>query len=216
MRSFHIFLLLTVFSPFLIFAQDSTSVPVNSPKTDSVSKWSFYAEGDYYLFPSDQNIFMLVTTADKNMLHLEARYNYEDRNTASVFAGLNFSFGNQLKFLLTPMAGVVFGRVNGAAPGLEADLSYKAFDFNSQSEYVLDFSDKTNDFAYTWLQLGATLLKKFKFGLAAQRTRAYETKFDLQRGVFAGYSFQKLNLVFTWFNPLTSSYFFIVSLNISF
>ncbi len=82
---------------------------------------------------------MVITTADKNMLHLEARYNYEDRNTASVFAGMNFSFGNQLKLSLTPMAGLVFGRLNGAAPGLETVLSYKIFNFNSQSEYLFDF-----------------------------------------------------------------------------
>lgn len=159
---------------------------------------------------------MVTTTADKNMLHLEARYNYEDRNTASLFAGLNFSFGNQLKFSLTPMAGLVFGRLNGAAPGLETDLSYKIFDFNSQSEYVIDFSDKTNDFAYTYLQLGATLLNNFKIGMAAQRTQAYKTNLDLQRGIFTEYSFQKLNAVFTWFNPFTSSYFFIVALSVSF
>jgi hypothetical protein len=216
MRCSFIVLLVTVFSPIMIFAQDSIQANVNSQKTDSISKWSFYAEGDYYIFPADQNIFMVTTTADKNMLHLEARYNYEDRNTASVFAGMNFSFGNQLKFLLTPMAGLVFGHLNGAAPGLEADLSYKAFDFSSQSEYVFDFSDKANDFAYTYLQLGATFLKKIKAGIAAQRTQAYRTNLDLQRGVFAGYTIGKLNASFTWFNPFTDSYFFVSALSINF
>jgi hypothetical protein len=159
---------------------------------------------------------MVTATADKNMLHLEARYNYEDRNTASVFAGLNFSFENQLKLSLTPIAGLVFGRLNGAAPGLETVLSYKIFNFNSQSEYLFDFTEKENDFAYTYLQLGATILKNVNIGMAAQRTRAYQTNLDLQRGVFAGYSFGNLNASFTWFNPFTDSYFFVTAVNYNF
>ena len=216
MRSSCIVLLVTVFSPIMIFAQDSVQAAVNPPKTDSLSQWSFSAEGDYYIFPSDQNIFMLITTADKDMLHLEARYNYEDRYTASVFAGLNFSFGNQVKLSLTPMAGLVFGRLTGAAPGLETVLSYKIFNFNSQSEYLFDFTDKENNFAYTYLQLGATILKNVNIGMAAQRTRAYQTNFDLQRGVFAGYSFGQLNATFTWFNPFSDSYFFVAALSFNF
>ena len=200
----------------MIFAQDSIQAAANAQKTDSLSKWSFSAEGDYYIFPSDQNIFMVITTADRNRLHLEARYNYEDRNTASVFGGLNLTFGNQLQLVLKPMAGIVFGRLNGLAPGLETDLSYKIFNFNSQSEYLFDFSGKENDFAYTYLQLGATLLEKVNIGLAAQRTRAYETNLDLQRGVFAGYSFGESNASFTWFNPFTDSYFFVVTLSVNF
>ena len=111
---------------------------------------------------------------------------------------------------------IVFGRLNGIAPGLETDLSYKIFEFNSQSEYLFDFSGKENDFAYTYLQLGATLLKNFSLGLAAQRTRLYKTSLDLQRGIYAGYSFHKLNAVFTYFNPFTDSYFFITTLSVNF
>ena len=60
------------------------------------------------------------------------------------------------------------------------------------------------------------ILKNVNIGMAAQRTRAYETNFDLQRGVFAGYSFGKLNATFTWFNPFTDSYFFVAALSINF
>jgi hypothetical protein len=174
------------------------------------------AEADYYIFPHEQDILMLVTSADHKLLHLEARYNYEDRNTASVFGGINFTFGNQLKLLLTPIAGIAFGHTNGAVPGLEVDLSYKSFDLNSQSEYLFDFSDSENDFAYTYLQLGTSLFKKFKLGLAGQRTRLYQSSLDLQRGVYAGYSFHGLNATFTSFNTFTDNFFFIVSLSYGF
>ena len=201
-----------VFSGTLAYAQYGNPDSLN---TDSASHWSFYAEADYYIFPQDQNILMFVATADHSLLHLEARYNYEDRNTASVFGGMNFSFGNTLKLNLTPIAGIAFGRTNGAVPGLEVDLSYKTFDLNSQSEYLFDFSDKENDFAYTYLQLGTSLFKKFKVGFAGQRTRLFETNLDLQRGIYAGYSFHNLNATFTIFNPFSDSYFFIASLSIN-
>ncbi len=216
MRIMFIALFVAGFAPNMTFAQDSNAVSMNAIKADSIPKWSFYAEADYYIFPADQNILMLVATADRDILHLEARYNYEDRNTASLFGGLNFSFGNQLKLSLTPMAGLVFGSLNGAVPGLETDLSYKIFDLSAQSEYVIDFSGKENDFGYTYLQMGATLLKKLKLGMAAQRTHAYKTDLDLQRGVFMGYGFHTINAAFTWFNPFTTSYFFVATLSINF
>ena len=93
------FFCLLVFSPIMIFAQDSIPATVNSQKTDSISQWSFYAEGDYYIFPADQNIFMVTATADKDMLHLEARYNYEDRYTASVFRRFEFFFRESVEII---------------------------------------------------------------------------------------------------------------------
>ena len=34
----------------------------------------------------------------------------------------------------------------------------------------------------------------FRFGVAVQRTKAYETEFDIQRGLFAGVSFKRANV----------------------
>jgi hypothetical protein len=213
MKIVSLFIAALVFSPASTHAQYGKT---DSLKTDSASAWSFYAEADNYLFPYEADILMLVASADHNLLHLEARYNYEDRNTASVFGGVNLTFGNQLKLLLIPIAGVAFGRTNGAIPGLELDLSYKTFDFNSQSEYLFDFNDKANDFAYTYLQLGTSLFKQFKLGLAGQRTRLYQTALDLQRGFYVGYSFHQLTATFTDFNAFTDSHFFIVALSVNF
>jgi hypothetical protein len=49
-----------------------------------------------------------------------------------------------------------------------------------------------------------------------QRTRLYETGLDLQRGIFAEYSFWKLTAGFHYYNPFTTDYFFIASLNFEF
>ena len=63
-------------------------------------------------------------TADRRWLHLEARYNYEDLDTASVWVGYNFSVGEKLSLDITPMLGGVFGNTTGIAPGLRGSLKW--------------------------------------------------------------------------------------------
>jgi hypothetical protein len=215
-KIFFFILLGTGILHFYSNAQESGSDILNKIKRDSINSWSFYAEADNYLFPTEPDILNMIAMADKDLLHLEARYNYENRNTASIFGGLNFSWGNKLKLELTPMAGIVFGRLNGFAPGLETFLLYKVFEFNTQTEWVFDFSGKEGNFIYTFLQLGANVSDHFGLGITAQRTRLYQTDFDLQRGIFARYSFWKLNAEFSYFNPFSSSYFFVAMLSTDF
>jgi hypothetical protein len=201
---------------FYANAQESGSDILNKIKRDSSKLWSFYAEADNYLFPTEPDILNMIAMADKDLLHLEARYNYEEMNTASVFGGMNFSWGNKLKLELTPIAGIVFGRLNGFAPGLETFLLFKAFELNSQTECVFDFSGKEGSYIYTYIQLGANLSDHIGLGITAQRTRLYQTDFDLQRGIFARYSFWKLNAEFSYYNPFSSGYFFVAMLSTDF
>jgi hypothetical protein len=58
--------------------------------------------------------------------------------------------------------------------------------------------------------------EKFRTGISAQRTRIYETGLDFQRGIFAEYSLWKLTAGIHYFNPFTTDYFFIGSLNFEF
>ena len=55
--------------------------------------WSFFASAYTYIIPEDSNYAQPTFTADRHRLHLEARYNYEARNTGSVWIGWNFSGG---------------------------------------------------------------------------------------------------------------------------
>ena len=85
-------------------------------------------------------------TADRTWLHLEARYNYENLRTGSLWFGRNFSVGKNLVFAITPMIGGVFGRTNGIAPGCEASLAYKKLELSVSNEYVFDTSSKSGNF----------------------------------------------------------------------
>ena len=172
--------------------------------------------GYYYFIPNEENSLTLIGYADHKALHLEARYNYEDQNTASAFAGWRFETGKNFQFGATPMLGFAFGNTNGFVPALELDATYKIFDFYSESEYLIDFSEKENNFFYTWSELAVTPFDFLRTGIAAQRTRLYETELDAQRGIFGEYSFGKLTAGVYYFNPFSSNNFGVVSLSIDF
>jgi hypothetical protein len=184
-------------------AVDTTTAPL------SVSASAYY----YFVQGSLNNSITLIGYLDYKSLHIEPRYNYEAENTGSVFAGWRFEKKANVSFAVTPMAGIVFGGLKGFAPGLEMELSYKAFDFYSESEYVIDQAGSEFNFFYTWTELGYSPLEKFRTGISVQRTRLYETALDLQRGIFAEYSFWKLTAGLHYFNPFSTDYFFMASLN---
>lgn len=197
------------FLPFRLFAQENTN-------DSSGSKWSFSASGYYYFIPNEKNSSTLIGYADHKALHLEARYNYEDRNTASLFAGWRFETGKNFQFGVTPMVGFAFGNTNGFVPAVELDATYKIFDFYSESEYLVDFAVRENNFFYTWSELGVSPFDFLRTGITAQKTRLYQTGLDVQRGIFAEYSFWKLTAGAYYFNPFSKDNFVIASLSMDF
>lgn len=200
------------------FAQQSISDSTKINADTTASNWSFAADGYYYLFPneSDENTGTFVGYADFKAWHMEARYNYEDVNTGSVFGGYRFEAGDKITLGATPMVGTVFGNMNGIAPALEIDVIWKKLDFYSESEYVFDFAEKGNNFFYTWSELAITPFENFRTGMSVQKTKLYQTDLELQRGVFAQYSLWKLTAGFYYFNPFNEDTFLIASLAIEF
>ena len=194
--------------PCTLFAQQN-------PTDSSSHNWAFSASAYYYFIPDD-NTGNIIGYADHHSLHLEARYNYEDAKTVSAFAGWRFGTGNDFQFAATPMLGFAIGNTNAFIPALELEASYKLFDFYSESEYLLDFESKENNFAYTWSELAINPTDYLRVGIVAQRTRLYETEFDLQRGFLAQYSFWKLTAGAYYFNPFSNDDFLSVSLSVDF
>jgi len=94
-----------------------------------------------------------TVTADRGKLHLEARYNYENFNTGSLWIGYNLSVDGEVTLTFTPMVAAVVGDTDGVAPGYNLSVDWWKLAFFSQSEYVIDTSDSANNFLYTWTEL---------------------------------------------------------------
>ena len=88
-------------------------------------QWSFAASVYGYFPPDAGNYLQPTLSADRDWLHLEMRYNYEELDTASAWLGYNFSGGENLEWEFSPMLGGIFGKVSGFAPGYDqrADLT---------------------------------------------------------------------------------------------
>lgn len=179
-------------------------------------QWNFSAWAEMFIIPGEEDFFNPTFYARHKTLHLEARYNYEDRNTASVWAGRRFKFGKGLKFVVIPMGSIVFGHTNGLAPGLETEITYKKLDFYSENEYVFDFSSRENNFFYSYSELAIRLIDPLRTGIMTQRTRIFESPRELERGVFAEYYFRKFRAGVFYFNPFASDNFWIASFSVDF
>lgn len=182
-------------------AQEATDNGQTAAQQPTSKTWSFSASAYTYCVPDGQDYVQPAFKADRGRLHLEARYNYEDRKTGSLWAGYNFSFGDKLTFEFTPMLGAVFGDTDGIAPGFELTLAWRKLTLYSESEYVFDSEDHSANFAYTWSELTLAPVDWFRFGLVAQRTRAYQTDLDVQRGLLLGFSYRWADFGAYLFNP---------------
>ena len=163
--------------------------------------WSFSASATTYLLPDESNYVQPTIAADRGWLHLEGRFNYEDLDTGSAWFGCNFSAGETLTLEITPMIGAVFGTTTGIAPGFKGSLAWRKLDLSSETEYVFDTGHSADSFLYTWSELGVAPVDWCRFGLVVQRTKAYDTDFDIQRGFFAGASYRRADVTAYVFYP---------------
>ena len=160
-----------------------------------------YASAYLYFIEDEEDYLQPTVSADRGWLHLEARYNYEDRDTGSAWMGYNLTVGEELVLEVTPMLGVVFGNTTGVAPGFKASLSWWRLTLNNETEYVIDADDSEDSFLYTWAELTFAPADGWRAGLVVQRTKAYETELDIQRGLLLGASYKNFDVTAHVFNP---------------
>lgn len=67
--------------PLFLMVFAFVTVAKAQDETDEESKWNHYFEADFYF--EDDFYVLPMYRADRNHLHLQARYNYEDFETFS-------------------------------------------------------------------------------------------------------------------------------------
>jgi hypothetical protein len=163
-------------------------------QTADAPTWSLSATAYTYILPADGNYVQPTFTADRRWLHLEARYNYEALSTGSVWGGYNFSGGDRLAWEFTPKLGAVFGEATG--------------------EHVFA-TDSADSFFYNWSELTLAPIEQFRFGLVTQRTRAYESDREIQRGLVVATGYRRLELSAYVFNPDDEEPTFVFAVGLS-
>jgi hypothetical protein len=177
--------------------------------------WSFTADLNLYFIPDDFFVLPLFK-ADRDWMHLEGRYNYEDRETFSAWFGYNFSGGKKLEYTITPMVGGVVGLTDGVAAGLEFTLALGRFELYSESEYLFDVDANENNFYYNWSDLTYSPTDWLWVGISGQRTRLYQTELDIQRGLILGGGWKNWELTTYLYNIGSDDPFILLTFSATF
>jgi hypothetical protein len=146
-----------------------------------------------YLVPDDRDYVQPTFIADYDWLHVEARYNYEDFDTGSVWAGYNFGGGEKLEWEISPMLGGVFGDRRHRAK-LQGLLAWWKLELSSEGEYVFDAARSSDSFFYMWSELSSPA-DWLRFGAVFSGPRSNDTEFDIQR--FSSACRQRLDFTVT-------------------
>lgn len=194
----------------------TSAVHVSAQTATSAPAWTFDSSVYTYFLPDDGNYAQPTIAIDRDWFHLEARVNYEDLNTGSIWLGYNFSGGETFEWALTPLLGGVFGQTDGVAPGYTGSLSWRRLELYSEGEYVFDAHDSADNFLYNWSELTFGPAEWFRVGLVTERTRAYETERDIQRGLLVGVTYRNLEATTYVFNPDDSEPIVVLSVAFSF
>lgn len=186
------------------------------PAAGSADGWDLYGGAYVYFLPDDENFTIPMVLADRGRLHLEARYNYEALETASVFAGMNFEWADRVTLAFTPILGYAFGAVEGIVPGFEATLGYESLELYSEFEYFVDLEDSEGNFLYSWSELSWTLADRFRVGLTTQRTKVFDSERSVERGLLLGYDLERVSFTAHLFNPGDDDHFIVFAVDATF
>jgi hypothetical protein len=192
-----------------------TVLAQEAPGGQEAKAWEFSASVYFYQVVDDRNYAQPTITADRGWLHLSARYNYEDRDTGSLWFGYNMSGGETVSWELTPILGGVFGTTDGVAPGYKGTMGWRALELYSEGEYVFT-SAAADRFFYNWSELTVSPVEWWRIGLVTERTRAYETEREIQRGLLMGFSYKSFSSAIHVFNPDDTHPVVVVSASLSF
>src|SRR6516164_3431863 len=184
---------------------------------ENETKWEFSASTLTYLAQHARDYANPNFTADRDWLHLEARYNYEALKTGSFWLGRNFETGHTLKFEVTPMLGGVFGDITGIAPGYEIVVTYKNIELSSEGEYFFDAGTSSGNFFYSWSELSAYPIKWLRAGLVVERTQASSNS-DVRRGPLIGFKSKDEDYELTayWLSPGSREATFVFAVSFKF
>ena len=145
--------------------------------------WEFSGSVFYSEPPGSEDRLTPILYADRGNLHLEARYNYEDLQTFSIFGGWTFASEGELAVAATPMLGAAFGETEGVVPALELDVGWRRIAWYAEMEWLIDLEDRDDDFFYSWSTLTYGFTEGLSAGLVVERSKLVDTDTAVQPGL---------------------------------
>jgi hypothetical protein len=180
---------------------------------DVAAQWK--AGIEQYKYIGVQSTGLIVPTIhlqSSNKWYAELRYNYEDVQTLSLYAGKTFTGGSGLDYNITPMVGFSIGKFTGVSIATKAETEWKNFYLSSETQYSIAIKNNAKNFFFSWSELGYNISSNFFGGLAMQYTRQ-EGISNFEPGLVAGISIKNISFPFYAFSPFRPGGYFVIGLN---
>ena len=131
----------------------------------------------------------LVSLQNHSNWIIDMRYGYDAPRTFSLNFGKSFETGNNtISSISTSTIGIAVGAINGINLNLEQEVELSRFYFSTKLQYFFSPRDKTDNFFYTWSELGICFSKKVFSGISFQGTVANNKCRDANKGFVIGFS----------------------------
>jgi hypothetical protein len=170
----------------------------------------------FYAMRDQADFGVGIATLDRGPLHFEARYQYEAKDSASVFAGWTFSGGERLTYSVRPILGVLAGRSQGVIPGVEASLAYGPVDLYVEAEYVRFYHEPDESFTYAGASSGTRRGSGCAWASSASARARSTASAISSAAVFGQFILGPATVGVYAFNPDASSRYWILSLGAKF
>ncbi|MEO6187465.1 MAG: hypothetical protein ABIO82_06105 [Ginsengibacter sp.] len=143
----------------------------------------------------------------------EIRYNYEQLETISFLAGKMFTNNKALSYSITPLAGVIWGKMKGGLIGSDMTLNYKHLFFSSEPQYTFSVEEKTENFFFSWSELGYDFTKMLYAGFALQSTHLYRSQSSWEPGIMMGLNYKNWTFPVYIFSPADENRNLVLGVN---
>ena len=145
--------------------------------------------------------------------YTEFRYNYEAIQTASIHFGKKLALKKMSSLQITPVGGIIFGKLNGTSAGTIIEYTLDKFSFSSESQYVFCFKAKGESYFYCWSEMSYQVSSFFYAGFAMQQTKYFQQSNFFEPGIMAGISIRKFDIPIYCFSPTSGDKNFVLGIN---
>lgn len=175
------------------------------------SKWVF-EHYNYINQPEESSFVPMLHFQTSSNWDIELRYNYEDAQTLSAFAGKTVEGGENLRYSVTPMIGFSAGRFTGISPAINGEAAYKKMYAWAQSQYSIAANKTAGNFFFNWSELGYNISPLLYSGIAMQYTQQHNKDY-FDPGFVAGMNFKSISIPVYVFSPFKQDRYYIIGLN---
>ncbi len=167
----------------------------------------------YYTGLGTSSIVPKIYYQSSNNWHSEVRYNYEELQTISFNSGKTISLNKRVGLTVTPMAGVVLGKLNGINFGSNIDFDYEKMFVSLESQFTFSIEKRSQNLFFNWSEAGYQILDFFYAGFALQVTHPYELKNKWQPGLMVGFCYKNWTFPLYAFDPVSNTRNYVIGID---